>query len=129
MSQHVKRYQTGFTLLEVLLALTICAIALVSLFSVIAGSKQLSFRAQGALERSNALAGLINLSQLVDQEGEFLAEEPDSDYAIALIAGELEIPERKTDTSTEALYQYEIEDSDGNVVLRGTYWVSLEEAE
>jgi prepilin-type N-terminal cleavage/methylation domain-containing protein len=123
------RSQHGFTLLEVMLALTICTIALASLFSVIVGSKQLIFRAQGALEESVELRSLVSLSLLVDPEGELLAPSEDSEYRIALIADELEPPERKTDTTTEALYQYEIEDEEGEVVLRGTYWVTLEEAE
>jgi len=117
----------GFTLLEVMLALTICAIALTSLFSVIVGSKQLTYTAQGALRESTELQGLIGLLMLVDQEGELLAPPADSDYRFRLMPDELEIPERQTSPTTEALYQYEIEDADGEVVLGGTYWVTLEE--
>jgi prepilin-type N-terminal cleavage/methylation domain-containing protein len=124
-----KRPQAGFTLLEVILALTICAIALVGLFGVIAGSKQLSFRAQRVLEESNELWAAVTSTLLVDETGELLVPDEDSDYAIDLIADELEPPERKTDSTTEALYEYEIEDPDGNLVSRGTYWVTLEEAE
>jgi prepilin-type N-terminal cleavage/methylation domain-containing protein len=124
-----KHSERGFTLLEVMLALTICAIALAALFSVIVGSKQLIFRAQGLLDESIELHSLVSLSLLVDQEGELLVPPEDSDYRIGLIADELEEPERKTETTTETLYQYEIEDEDGDVVLSGTYWVTLEEAE
>jgi len=121
--------QRGFTLLEVLLALTICTIALASLFAVIVGNKQLIFRAQGALSESAELQDLITRSLLVDQEGELLVEPAESEYRIRLIADELEAPERKTSETTEALYQYEIENEDGEVVMSGTYWVTLEEAE
>jgi len=121
--------QRGFTLLEVLLALTICTIALASLFAVIVGNKQLIFRAQGALNESAELQDLITRSLLVDQEGALLAEPEESEYRIRLIADELEAPERKTSETTEALYQYEIENEDGEVVMSGTYWVTLEEAE
>ena len=123
------RTQSGFTLLEVILALTICAIALVGLFGVIAGSKQLTFRAQGVLEESNALWAQVTSTLLADQTGELLVPNEESDYRINLLGDELEPPERKTDTTTEALYEYEIEDADGEVVARGTYWVTLEEAE
>ena len=121
--------QSGFTLLEVLLALTICAIALASLFSVIAGSKQLTFRAKDALQQSIELRQLVSLSLLVDEAGELLVPPEDSDLEIDLIPDELEVPDRKTATTTETIYQYEIDDPDGNVVLSGTYWVTLEEAE
>jgi hypothetical protein len=112
-----------------MLALTICTIALASLFSVIVGSKQLIFRAQGLLEESIELRSLVSLSLLVDEEGELLLPPEDSDYRIGLIADEIEEPERKTEATTETLYHYEIEDEDGDVVLSGTYWVTLEEAE
>jgi hypothetical protein len=117
--------------LEVLLALTICATALAFLFAVIAGSKDLTFRAQGALARGDELRQLVSLSRLVDQTGELLVPEPDSDsdYRLNLEAEELEAPERKTATTTEAVRQYEIENADGDVVYRGFYWITLEEAE
>ena len=124
-----RREQSGFTLLEVILALTVCAIALVGLFGIIAGSKQLTIRAQDALQESTELYGLVTTSLLVDAEGMLLLPPEQSDYRYDLIADELEVPERKTDTTTESLYEYEIEDADGNTVFRGTYWVSLEVAE
>jgi len=124
-----RRRVRGFTLLEVMLALIICTIALASLFGVIVGNKQLIFRAQGVLEESAELENLIGRSLLVDAEGELLLPPEDSNYRINLIVDEIEPPERKTTTTTETLYQYQIEDEDGNVLLSGTYWVTLEEAE
>lgn len=119
----------GFTLLEVMLALAICAIALASLFRVVAGSKQLTYRARSALQETVELRSLLSLPLLVDEEGELLVPDSDEKYRIELLPDELEVPERKTDTTTETLYEYEIEDDDGNVVLRGNYWVTLEVAE
>ena len=121
--------QRGFTLLEVLLALTICTIALAALFGAIVQNKQLIFRAQDALDRSTELQRLVGLPLLVDPEGELLLPPENSDFTIDLIADELEAPERKTTETTEALYQYRIEDADGRIVLSGTYWVTLEEAQ
>lgn len=121
--------QGGFTLLEVLLALTICAIALAALFGTIVQNKQLIYRAQDALDRSTELQRLAGLSLLVDAEGQLLLPPEDAGFEINLIADELEEPERKTTETTEALYQYQIEDEDGRIVLSGTYWVTLEEAE
>jgi prepilin-type N-terminal cleavage/methylation domain-containing protein len=124
-----RRNQSGFTLLEVLIALTICAMALASLFAVIAGSKQLTYRARGALEESIEISKLATLPLLVDETGELLVPVENSDYRISLVLDEFEPPERKTESTTETLYQYEIEDPDGKVVAGGTYWVTLEEAE
>jgi hypothetical protein len=112
-----------------MLALTICAIALASLFRVIVGSKQLTYRAQTALHETIELRNLLSLPLLVDEEGELLVPADDTDYRITLLADELEDPERKTAATTEALYEYEIENPDGDVVARGTYWVTQEEAE
>jgi Tfp pilus assembly protein PilV len=124
-----RRRDSGFTLLEVILALTICAIALIGLFGTIAGSKQLTFRAQDTLRESSALWDVVTATLLVDASGELLAPIEDSEYTVNLNEEELELPDRRTDTTTEALYQYEVEDPDGAVVVTGTYWVTLEVAE
>lgn len=116
----------GFTLLEVMLALTICAFALAALFRVVAGSKQLTYRAQNALQETVELRHLLNLPLLVDETGELLVPLDESGYRINLVADEIEIPERKTAETTETLYEYEVEDADGRVMLRGSYWVTLE---
>lgn len=122
--------QRGFTLLEVLIALAICATALAFLFAAIAGSKNLTFRANRALERGNELRQLASLSRLVDQRGELLVEEPTgSDYRVDLEGEELEVPERKTSTTTQAIREYEIQNAEGDVVFRGYYWITLEEPE
>lgn len=124
-----RRAQRGFTLLEVLIALTICATALAFLFAVIAGSKDLTFRANRALERGDELRQLASLSRLVDERAELLVPVSESDYRIDLEGDELEVPVRKTATTTQALRQYEIENADGDVVYRGYYWITLEEPE
>jgi prepilin-type N-terminal cleavage/methylation domain-containing protein len=121
--------QGGFTLLEVMIALTICAIALASLFRVISGSKQLTFRARGALTETVELRNLLSLPLLADEQGEPLVSDDDSKYRIEIVPDELEVPDRKTDVTTETLYEYEIKNDDGDVVLRGSYWVTLDVAE
>ena len=93
-----RRGQRGFTLLEVLIALTICATALAFLFTAIAGSKDLTFRANRALQRSDELRRLATMSRLVDQRGELVVEASDQRYRVDLEGEELDVPERKTAT-------------------------------
>ena len=119
----------GFTLLEVLLALTICGIAFAALFGVIAGSRQLTFRAQGVLTESDAIRRFATRSLLVDESGELLVPDDRSDYRFNPEAEELEAPERKTAATTETIRLYEIEDADGELLYQGSFWVTLEEAE
>jgi prepilin-type N-terminal cleavage/methylation domain-containing protein len=128
----VRRAQRGFTLLEVLISLTICATALAFLFAVIAGSKDLTFRANRALQRGDELRQIATLSRLVDQNGELivtLQSEAESAYRIDLEGEALEAPVRKTSTTTQAIRQYEIQNDDGDIVYSGYYWITLEEPE
>jgi prepilin-type N-terminal cleavage/methylation domain-containing protein len=112
----------GFTLLEVMVALTITGLALGGLFGVIAGSKRLAWRAEDALVHSSQVRSLINFSQLNDEQGEvFISFEND---ALNLYTGtKLEMPERKTMATNEELRSYEITDENGDVVAKGTYWM------
>lgn len=117
---------TGFTLLEVLVALTIAGLALGSLFAVIGGNKRLAWRAEAALLHSIEVRSAINQAQLDDSRGELpLARDfPD----LQLDAGiELEDPqERNLLGTTQKLHGYELRDTSGEVVASGTYWVELD---
>src|SRR5690606_31708270 len=64
------RSARGFTLLEVLVALTIAGMALGGLFAVIGGNKRLAWRSEDALVRTMDLRSLINQAQLDDTRGE-----------------------------------------------------------
>lgn len=131
-STRVRRAQRAFTLLEVLISLTICATSLAFLFAVIAGSKDLTFRANRALQRGDELRQIATLSRLVDQSGELLVtleSEAESAYRIDLEGEELDVPVRKTSTTTQAIRQYEIQNDEGDVVYSGYYWITLEEPE
>ena len=50
----------GFTLLEVLVALTIAGMALGGLFAVIGGNKRLAWRSEDALVRAREVRSLLN---------------------------------------------------------------------
>jgi prepilin-type N-terminal cleavage/methylation domain-containing protein len=128
MTARIRKRHRGFTLLEVMVALTITGMALGGLFGVIAGNKRLAWRSEEALVRTMQTRGMINFSQLNDERGEVMV---DFEYdEVDILTGiELEVPERKTQASTMALRQYEVLDDFGDIVAVGTYWVELELAE
>jgi len=111
----------GFTLLEVLVALTITGFALGALLGVIGGNKRLAWRSENALVEAGRVRVEINLTQLLDSPGEVPREElphdlrTDSDLAV-------EPPARKTQAMTSALRGYEVRDATGDVLSRGVYW-------
>lgn len=115
----------GFTLLEVMVALTVTGIALGGLFGVVAGSKRLAFRSEQALVESMQVRSLINFTQLNNQRGEIIIDFEDSDLQLD-DDHELEAPERKTMGTTQALRTYEIRDADDEVVASGSYSVILD---
>ena len=128
MIARIRKRHRGFTLLEVMVALTITGMALGGLFGVIAGNKRLAWRSEEALVRTMQTRGMINFSQLNDERGEVMV---DFEYdEVDIVTGfELETPERKTQASRLALRQYEVLDELGDIVAVGTYWVELELAE
>jgi prepilin-type N-terminal cleavage/methylation domain-containing protein len=118
----------GFTLLEVMVALTITGLALGGLFGVIGGSKRLAWRAEQALVDAAQARSLINFAQLNDAQGEvFISFENDE---LDLSAGTmLEMPARKTQPTNQELRAYEITNADGEVIAKGTYWMFPEQPE
>ena len=120
-----KQRQHGFTLLEVMVALTITGMALGGLFGVIAGNKRLAWSSEAALVRTMQVRALLNFSQLNDQRGDVYVDFENDDLLIDT-GYELEPPERKTQASTLALRQYEVLDDTGEPLLTGTYWIKLE---
>jgi len=120
------RYKSkGFTLLEVMVALTITGMALGGLFGVIAGNKRLAWRSEESLIRTMQARSMINFSQLNDERGE-VSIDFENDDLIINSGFELEAPERKTQASPMALNEYEIFDEFGEVITTGTYWVELD---
>jgi prepilin-type N-terminal cleavage/methylation domain-containing protein len=120
------RRARGFTLLEVMVALTIAGMALGGLFSVIGGNKRLAWRSEDALVRTMNLRGLINQAQLDDQRGEL----PPASVVPGLRTDtDIELPEpedRFPQGSIHKLRGYELRDANGEVVARGSYWVELD---
>jgi len=118
----------GFTLLEVMVALTITGIALGSLFGIIAGNKRLAWHSEESLVKTMQARSLINFSQLKDERGDASVDFQNLDLIINS-GFEMDIPERKTQASRLALREYEMFDEVGELITTGTYWVELELAE
>jgi len=119
------RFQKGFTLLEVLVAMTITGMALGGLFGVIAGNKRLAWSSEESLVETMQTRSLINFSQLNDEMGEVYIDFENENLFIDS-GYELEVPERKTQASPHALRQYEVIDEYGELITTGTYWMELE---
>lgn len=117
--------QSGFTLLEVIVALTITGFVLGGLFSLVAGSKQLTFRSESNLDRATQIRATTNFALLQDEyyevepilrRDEWEADEVDL----------IEPPERKTQPTIFALQEYEISHEDRDEIITGARWVRLE---
>ena len=126
--QRKSAHQQGFTLLEVMVALTITGMALGGLFGVIAGNKRLAWRSEESLVKTMQARSLINFSQLNDERG-YAAVDFENQDLIINFGYELEISDRKTQASRLALREYEVFDEVGGLITTGTYWVELELAE
>ncbi|MDT8427971.1 MAG: type II secretion system protein [Pseudomonadales bacterium] len=117
--------QAGFTLLEVMIALTITGFVLGGLFTLAGGSKQLAWRSQDNLLQAVQARAQINFALLNDEYGELepvLADAPYRRTAEDL----LEAPERKTQATVFALQHYAVENEQTTRVITGSRWVTLE---
>ena len=109
MSQGHTQKVKGFTLLESIVALTITGFLMGGLFSLIAGSKELSFRALGHLSRSLELRAISNFGILQDGYNE-VESILSSDRFSVEEAFELTAPVRKTQPMNHSLRVFEVTD-------------------
>ena len=115
----------GFTLLEVLVALTIAGMVMGALFGIIGGNKRLAWRSEEALVESVHARNLINFSMLNNERAEIYIDFENDDLLIAEGA-ELDSPPRQTQPISMQLKQYEILDARGEVIASGAYWIDLD---
>ncbi len=117
--------QSGFTLLEVIVALAITGFLLGGLLTLLAGSKQLSWRSEASLVRAIDARAQINFALL---ENEYNEVEPvlENDRYFVRIGEILEDPERKTQAISYALETYELVSEERDEVMIGTRLLQLE---
>jgi len=117
--------QSGFTLLEVIVAMAITGMVLGSLFSLVGGSKQLGWRSAESLLRATRLRATTNFALLENEyrNVELILE----DESLQIVPKDiLEDPERKTQPSIFTLQAFEIVDDDRDEVITGSRWVQLD---
>ena len=116
--------QQGFTLLEVIMALTIVGFILGALFPLLGGSKQLSWRSEASLTRATSLRAVTNFA-LLQNEFRDVEEILDADNYDIRSIGLLEDPLRKTQPMINALQGFEIIDENREEEVVGSRWIRL----
>ena len=115
----------GFTLLEVIVALAITGFLLGGLFSLVGGSKQLTWRSQESLTRATQIRAATNFALLQNEFAE--VEEILEQGAYRVRPGDaLEAPERKTQPTKHQLQAYEVVNSNRDEVIDGVRWIQLD---
>lgn len=103
---------SGFTLLEILIALMITGLVLGSLFTLLAGSKKLAGHTLESLKKTEMKRAVINLVEFQDENIEFMPDMADLG-GVAKVEGLIEPPDRQTQKIGFALEYYSLFDSFG----------------
>ena len=107
------------------MALTITGFILGGLFSLVGGSKQLSWRSQDSLVAATRLRAATNFALLENEFHDVELILQDSSYEIRPLEI-LEEPERKTQVSNFTLQGYEIVNTENDEFISGSRWIQLE---
>ena len=116
--------QSGFTLLEVIVAMAITGFILGGLFSLMGGSKQLSWRSEDSLQRAAKIRAITNFALLQNEYRDVELILEDENYDI-LGLEVLEVPERKTQASVFTLQAFEIANEERDEFITGNRWIQL----
>ena len=116
--------QSGFTLLEVIVAMAITGFVLGGLFSLLGGSKQLSWRSEDSLQRAAKIRAITNFALLQNEYRDVELILEDGSYDI-LGLEVLEVPERKTQASVFTLQAFEITNEERDEFITGNRWIQL----
>lgn len=117
--------QSGFTLLEVIVALTITGFVLGGLFTLVGGSKKLSWRSEESLVQATQLRAAINFALLEDEYSDVEEILLDENYQIRAL-DVLDAPLRKTQANTFGFQAYEIVNRERDEVITASRWVRFD---
>ncbi|MCI5106625.1 MAG: prepilin-type N-terminal cleavage/methylation domain-containing protein [Pseudomonadales bacterium] len=120
-----KKNQRGFTLLEVIVALAITGFVLGGLFSLVAGSKQLTWRSEDNLLRATQIRAASNFALLENDYDEVEEILRNDNYRIRAM-DLLDVPERKTQATTNAIQEFQIVFDEREESFIGYRWVDLD---
>lgn len=125
MNRMGKANNKGFTLLEVIVALTITGFILGGLFTLVAGSKRLSWTSEESLLRAARLRAATNFALL---ENDLNDVEPIlENFEFESRAGEELVPPlRKTEASLFTLQTYELHSDERENITDGVRFIQLE---
>ena len=116
--------QSGFTLLEVIVALAISGFILGGLFSLLGISKQLSWRSEEHLLHASRIRAISNFALLQNEFRD--VEEILRDDNLEIRSLEiLDEPLRKTEPMLHALQSYQIIDVSRDEQYIGSRWIQL----
>ncbi|MCK5719213.1 MAG: prepilin-type N-terminal cleavage/methylation domain-containing protein [Thiomargarita sp.] len=124
----INKQPQGFTLLEVLVAMTIVSLVLGTAFALLASSKRLAFQALDDIEQTIFLRSALNAAQVLE-EPEY-PEFPER-YAENLeldIEEPLEKPERQTRSTRLALEPYTLVDTEKGIEFNTVRLILLDTA-
>jgi len=116
--------QDGFTLLEVIVALTITGFILGGLFSLLGSSKQLSWRSEENLLRASRVRAATNFALLQNEFRNVEEILKDDGYEIRSLEL-LDDPIRKTEPLLWALQRYQITEDSRDEQFFGSRWIRL----
>ena len=108
-----------------IVALTITGFLIGGLFSLVGGSKQLSWRAEDALVRAIQQRAAWNFA-LLDNEYADLEAILDDDYYEVRELDDIEAPDRQTQSLQYTLRALELVSEDGDVEAVATRWIRLQ---
>ncbi len=120
-----KSGQSGFTLLEVIVAMALTGFVLGSLFSLVGGSKQLSWRSEASLLQAMRLRASTNFAFLQNEYNEVEPILEDDQFEI-VPTNLLDEPERKTQASPYDLERFEILNQETPESITGVRWIRFE---
>jgi len=121
--------QTGFSLLEVLVAMAIVGIVLGTVFGLLAGTKRLAFKAVDNIERTVFLRSALNAAQVLEEPD--YPELPERyKKSLELSTDDvLEKPERQTRPMRLALEPYTWRDDATGIELKSVRLIKLDTAQ
>lgn len=106
------------------MALTITGFVLGGLFSLVGGSKQLSWRSEESLIQAMRARAAINFALLENEYSDVELILRDDSYQIRAL-DLMEDPERKTQATVHGFQNYEVVNRERDEVISGSRWVQL----